>query len=304
MRIVSLLPSTTEIVAALGLQDNLVGRSHECDYPAGVNQLPAITKPKYPDGGNSRETDDRVKELLRRGLSVYEVDEIALRDLKPDLIVTQDHCEVCAASMDDVKLALRNWMGVEPEVISVSPSGLRGIFESFKSIGETVGRSEEAQTLSTQIEERFNILRQSVVGEPAKELFTIEWIDPLMTAGNWIPELIEIAGGDQIMGEAGEHSPFIEWSDLTNSDPDVILVMPCGYSIDQTLSEMNTLKGRPGWRSLNAVKNGEVYILDGHHYFNRPGPRILDSARIVAEILHPHRFKPTLQKSGWIRYST
>ncbi|MCC5913776.1 MAG: cobalamin-binding protein [Balneolaceae bacterium] len=302
MRIVSLLPSTTEIVAALGLKDQLVGRSHECDYPKGVDQLPAITSPKYPDDGNSRETDDRVKELLRRGLSVYEVDEIALRELKPDLIVTQDHCEVCAASMGDVRRALQNWMVDEPEVISVSPADLKGIFDSFKTIGEAVERIDEAQTLTEELEERFNILRQSVVGEPAKEVFTIEWIDPLMTAGNWIPELIEIAGGDQLMGEAGKHSPFIEWGDLIKSDPDVILVMPCGYSIEQTLSEMDTLKDGSGWNSLKAVKNNEVYILDGHHYFNRPGPRILDSTRIVAEVLHPHRFKPTFENRGWIRF--
>lgn len=303
MRIISLLPSTTELAVSIGLKEHLVGRSHECDYPAGLDHLPVLTKPKYHDDGNSRQTDDRVKDLLRRGLSVYEVDEVLLKELKPDLILTQDHCEVCAASIGDVENALSSWTGRKPGLVSVSPLDLNGIFDSFLKIGEATGRESEANKLSEEIQERLEIIRRTTNGEPRKRVATIEWIDPLMTAGNWIPELTEFAGGEHLLGEAGKHSPFIDWETITETDPDLILVMPCGYSIEKTLSEMETLTSRPGWSDLRAVNSGEVYILDGHHYFNRPGPRIFESARIMAEIFHPERFKPTLEESGWIRYN-
>ncbi len=300
MRIVSLLPSTTEIAAALGFADALVGRSHECDYPERVHTLPALTRPKYPQQNNSASTDREVKNLLEQGLSVYEVDADNLAALKPDIILTQDHCEVCAASLSDVTEALRSYTHSESvEVISVSPVSLNGIFESFLTIGKALNAPEKAQELVIEIRERLDIIRNTVYGEAKRSVVTIEWIDPLMTAGNWIPEITDIAGGEHLIAEAGKHSPWLQWETVLECDPDVLLVMPCGYSFEQTEKELHLLTDKPGWKDLKAVQDGEVYLLEGNQYFNRPGPRIFESTRILAEILHPGLFEPIHRGVGW-----
>lgn len=300
MRIVSLLPSTTEIATALGFQSNLVGRSHECDYPAALTHLPVLTKPKYPDKGSSSEIDQRVKSLVENGLSVYEVNAELLSELKPDLILTQDHCEVCAVSVNDVKKAVKEWTRQSNTVIvSVSPVNLEGIFESFREIGKALAVEKRAGYLIEEMKQRLDIIRNTVLREKRKTVATIEWIDPLMTAGNWIPELVEIAGGDHLFAEAGKHSPWIDWEKIKTADPDLISIMPCGYNFDQTINEIDILTSKPGWKDLKAVKNDNVFILDGNQYFNRPGPRIFESTRILAEILHPHLFKPTFKNRGW-----
>jgi iron complex transport system substrate-binding protein len=300
MRIVSLLPSTTEIAAALGFADALVGRSHECDYPEGVRTLPALTRPKYPQQTDSASTDREVKNLLEQGLSVYEVDADKLAELKPDIILTQDHCEVCAASLSDVTEALRSYTHSETvKVISVSPVSLQGIFESFLTIGKALNAPDKAQELVNEIRERFDIIRNTVHGETKKSVVTIEWIDPLMTAGNWIPEITDIAGGEHLIAEPGKHSPWLQWETVLESNPDVLLIMPCGYSFQQTEQELHLLTDKPGWNDLKAVQNSEVYLLEGNQYFNRPGPRIFESTRILAEILHPGLFESIHRDLGW-----
>jgi iron complex transport system substrate-binding protein len=303
MRIVSLLPSTTEIAASLGFESSLVGRSHECDYPVNVLQLPVLTKAKYPDKGSSSEIDQRVKSLIENGLSVYEVNAEILAELKPDIILTQDHCEVCAVSLNDVELAVKDWTQKNSvEIISVSPTDLDGIFDSFITIGNALNSHQKAQSLIGEMKERLEIIKNTVLNEERKTVATIEWIDPMMTAGNWIPELVEIAGGYHLFAEPGKHSPWINWSTIKDADPDLISIMPCGYNFDQTLKEIDILTSKPGWKDLKAVQNGNVFILDGNQYFNRPGPRIFESTRILAEILHPSLFKPTLENKGWKKF--
>lgn len=300
MRIVSLLPSTTEIASSLGFTSSLAGRSHECDYPVSINRLPVLTKPKYTDNGTSSEIDQRVKSLIENGLSVYEVDADLLAELKPDVILTQDHCEVCAVSLNDVEQAVKDWTNQNhTRIVSVSPANLEGIFESFRIIGDALGVENRALDMIEEMKQRLDIIKNTVHREKRKTVASIEWIDPLMTAGNWVPEIVEIAGGDHLFAEPGKHSPWIDWETIRNADPDLITVMPCGYRFQQTLDEIATLTSKPGWSELRAVKTGNVFLLDGNQYFNRPGPRIFDSTRVLAEIIHPNFFEPTFADTGW-----
>jgi iron complex transport system substrate-binding protein len=304
MRIVSLLPSTTEIVAALGKQNQLVGRSHECDFPADVADLPACTEPKFKPDGISYEIDQRVKALLQEGLSVYRVDEEKLQTLDPDIIITQDHCEVCAASVDDVQQAVRSRLGNHVEIVSVSPTNLNEVVGSIRTIAETVDAEKNADELLQTMKEQLESIQQNVMKLDRPNVLAIEWMDPLMSAGNWVPELIEIAGGHPLAAEAGKHSPWIKWNKIQKIDPEIITIMPCGYTIDETLSEISALTSRRGWQNLRAVKNKQVFLLDGNQYFNRPGPRLIDSTRILGEILHPSVFRNGKTHRGWINLAT
>lgn len=304
MRIVSLLPSTTEIVAALGKQEQLVGCSHECDFPEGIFNLPSCTGPKFNPDGTSYEIDQRVKALLQEGLSVYRVDEEKLAALEPDLIITQDHCEVCAASIDDVQQAVHSRLGDHVDVISVSPTNLSEVVDSIRTIADAIGADEGAKKLTTQMKSRLQKIQDKTKDLRRPKLLGIEWLNPLMSAGNWVPELIRLAGGDPLGADAGQHSPKIEWNQLRQLDPDIITLMPCGYSIDQTLSEISELTSRHEWQQLRAVRNKQVFILDGNQYFNRPGTRLVDSTWILAEILHPSVFRNNESHSGWINLST
>lgn len=303
MRIVSLLPSTTEIVAALGKKDQLVGRSHECNYPDGIQDLPACTEPKFNPDGSSYEIDQRVKALLQEGLSVYRVDEKQLKTLNPDIILTQDHCEVCAASFDEVEEAVQSTLGTNVEVISVSPTDLSSWVQSIRTIAEAIDAEEAAKDLTGRMKSELQAMQQKTIELTPPKVLSIEWMDPLMTAGNWIPELVQIAGGIPVGSESGAHSPEISWDKIRRLNPDIITVIPCGYSIDETLSEISALTSRNGWSQLRAVKNKQVYIADGDHYFNRPGPRLVDSARILAEIIHPSLFREG-EHPEWINLAT
>lgn len=300
-RIVSLLPSTTEIVAALGLKDQLVGRSHACDFPPGVVSLPTCTQPKFNPDGQSYQIDQRVKALLQEGLSVYRVNAEKLTELNPDFIITQDHCEVCAVSVNDVKMATQAYLNHAVEIISVSPTTLAEVYDSIRQIAEALNVAKAGQTLTQSMQDDFSTIGETTVKQPAKQLLNIEWLDPLMTAGNWVPELADIANLKTELAETGAHSPWVEWNDIQALDPEIICVMPCGYSIDQTLNEMHLLTQRNGWTNLQAVADKQVFIADGHHYFNRPGPRLTDSARIFAEILHPTAVS-SYRNRGWINF--
>lgn len=291
MRIVSLLPSTTEIVAALGNKDELVGRSHECNYPDGIDKLPSCTEPKFDPEGNSYEIDQRVKTLLQEGLSIYRVDKEKLKSLEPDVILTQDHCEVCATSFDEVKEAVQSTLGDDVEVISVSPTDLSSWVQSIRTIAKAIDTEEAADKLTGRMKSELQAIQQKTINLRPPKILSIEWMDPLMAAGNWIPELVQIAGGIPLGAEAGEHSPEISPDNIRQLKPDIIIIIPCGYSIEQTLSEISTLTSHNGWNQFRAVKNKQVYIADGEHYFNRPGPRLVDSARILAEIIHPSLFR-------------
>lgn len=300
MRIISLLPSTTEIVAALGKQEELVGRSHECDYPEGISALPACTEPKFNPDGNSYEIDERVKALLQEGLSVYRVNEDILAGLNPDLIITQDHCEVCAASVDEVKDAVHSRLGEQVSVISVSPTDLSSVVDSIRTIAKAINAEEAGNSLLANMKSQMGNIQQKTADLSRPDVLGIEWMDPLMTAGNWVPELMQLAGGNPMGAAAGEHSPQIHWEQVQNFDPEILTIMPCGYSIQQTLSEISELTSRQNWSNLRAVQNKQVYILDGNQYFNRPGPRLVDSTQILAEIFHPSIFRKSKNHPGWI----
>lgn len=305
MRIVSLVPSITEIIAALGKISQLVGRSHECDFPPGISNLPACTEPKFHPGGTSYKIDQRVKALLQEGLSVYRVDEDILADLNPDIIITQDHCEVCAASVSDVKQAVRSQLGDHVDIISVSPTDLSSVVDSIRTIAQAIGAEGAAESLTRQMKSQLQEIQQKVEPLYPPEILGIEWMNPLMSAGNWVPELMQVAGGNPLGAEAGEHSPYLEWETFRQWDPDIITVMPCGYAIDKTLAEISHLTKRDGWKQLRAVRNKQVYLLDGNQYFNRPGPRLVDSTQILAEVFHPSIFRDEYtQHAGWINLAT
>ncbi|WP_234572080.1 cobalamin-binding protein [Rhodohalobacter sp. 614A] len=303
MKIVSLLPSATEIICELGLEDQLVGRSHECNTIPSIRELPVVTDSSVKNTGNSLQIDKNIKSILKSGLSIFNVNVNVLAELDPDIIFTQDHCEVCAVSLDDVQRAVNEYCGGRAKVISLSPVNLSEIFETFYTVGKALDVPKKAEELVEKLKSRLDIIRSTVIGESVKKVACIEWIEPLMTGGNWIPELLEIAGGEYLLSEPGKHSPWIEWDDILKEDPDVILIMPCGYPIEQTMKEIHLLTQKTKWADLKAVQNGEVYILDGNRYFNRPGPGVYESTRILGEVLHPKLFKPVYHKDGWIHLS-
>lgn len=306
LRIVSLLPSLTETVCRLGMKKNLVGRSHECDYPASIWHLPALTEPKYPasDKETSQSIHRSITELVETGLSVYSVDGERLAALKPDIILTQDHCEVCAVSLSDLKTAVKEFVDENVDVLSVAPSTVNEIYDSFRQVADTINQKERGEKLVEKISSRFKELENQTAQEPKPTVVAIEWLEPVMTGGNWMPELIEIAGGVNKLSKAGSHSPWIDWKTVVDENPEILLILPCGYSITKTLSEMDALTTKNTWDQIKAVQNNQVYILDGNQYFNRSGPRILESAEILAQIFYPAIFPPTLEGDGWIRYQT
>lgn len=290
---ISLLPSSTEVVAALGLRDHLVGRSHECDHPPEVTSLPACTRPKFEPDGSSYDVDERVRALVQEGLSVYRVDADRLAELRPDVILTQDQCEVCAADLGAVERAARDLLDGHVRVHSSSPATLDDVLEDVAAVGRTLGAAERGERLARELRERLEAVERRVEevkgagGAERPRVALVEWIDPLMAAGNWMPTLVEMAGGRPLFGTPGEHSPWLEWSSLREADPDVIVVLPCGFELERTRSELPALTGRPGWSELEAVRRGRVHLADGHRFFNRPGPRLVESLEILAEMLHP-----------------
>ncbi len=301
-RIVSLLPSATEIVCALGFERDLVGRSHECDFPASVEHLPALTEPKFAPKGSSAEIDRDVKKIVGEALAVYRVDTAMLRQLKPDFIVTQSQCEVCAVSEADVEAAVGEWLGVKPKIVSLAPYSLNDLFVDIQRVADALGAHQSGNDLVSRLKLRIDaIATRAKAAASRPRLATIEWLEPLMAAGNWMPELIEMAGGTNLFGRAGEHSPWIKFDDLAAKDPDVILVSPCGFSIARTIEETSLLTRTTGWNDLRAVRERKVSVADGNQYFNRPGPRIVESLEILAELLHPELFAFGHEGSGWRR---
>jgi iron complex transport system substrate-binding protein len=299
-RIVSLLPSATEIVAALGAADGLVGRSHECDFPPEVAALPPCTALKRPLAGDSAAIHRDITTLIEQALGIYKVDADRLRALRPDVIITQSQCEVCAVSEGDLRDALAEWLDARPQIVSLAPATITEVAGSFRAIAAAIGCPGEGDALADGMMDRIAALaaRAARIAERPR-VATIEWIEPLMTAGNWVPELIAAAGGENLFGVAGAHSPWLSWDEFTASDPDVIVAMPCGFDLARTEAEMRALTSRYEWQTLRAVRNDRVAMVDGNRYFNRPGPRLADSAEILAEILHPDDFDFGHKGDGW-----
>jgi len=250
----------------------------------------------------SKDIHSGVQSLVENGLSVYKIDAETLESLNPDLILTQDHCEVCAATLQDVEQAVRSHCSADTRVLSVSPETIADVFDSILAISEAANVENRAHHLVEELQLRLGIIRQTISGKPRKKIVTVEWMEPLMTGGNWIPELVELAGGEAHLAEAGKHSPVIQWGQILQADPDQLLIMPCGYGLNQTISEMNLLTEKSGWNDLKACTRDEIYIVDGDRFFNRPGPGLYDSARILAEIMHPNLFKPIYRDDGWTKW--
>jgi iron complex transport system substrate-binding protein len=303
-KIISLLPAATEIVCALGLEEQLVGRSHECDFPASVKRLPVCSEANFPDGLSSAVIDQKVKELLADALSVYTVKREVIKELNPDVVITQAQCEVCAVSLKEVEEALENYLDKQAHIVSLQPNTLDDIFDNIREVAAVLEVTAIGEHLIEDLQERVNIVRHKLkFTENKPTVACIEWLEPMMVSGNWVPELVSIAGGQSVLAEAGKHSPFIQWVDIQLQDPEVIIVMPCGFSIERTLREIDILLQLPGFTDLQAVKNNRLYIADGNQYFNRPGPRIVDSIEILAEVVHPKQFMFGYEGDGWIRFS-
>jgi iron complex transport system substrate-binding protein len=304
MRVVSLIASATEIVCALGEEASLVGRSHECDWPPSVRRLPAVSRPAFATGGSSRAVDLALKERLRRALSIYEVDAALLKALAPDLIVTQTQCEVCAVSPRDVERAVCDLAERPARIVALEPNALTDVWADIGRVAEALGVASRGAELAARLEARVAAIgRRAGACAERPRVAVVEWIEPLMAAGNWMPELVAVAGGVSRFGAAGKHSPGLTWEALVAADPDVIVVSPCGFDLQRTRMEMPALAGRAEWPRIRAVASGRVYLADGNAYFHRPGPRLVESLEILAEVLHPEAFDFGHRGEGWTPYT-
>jgi len=301
-RIISLIASATEIVCALGFEQQMVGRSHECDFPASVKGLPVCTSPKFQVEGLSYEIDQRVKAILQEALSVYRVDADLLQRLQPTHVITQSQCEVCAVSLKDVEQAVCQFTGSRPVIVSLEPNALADVWSDIRRVATALGASTRGDELVASLRRRMDEIAAKAQKASARPTVAcVEWIDPLMAAGNWMPELVEMAGGVNLFGEAGKHSPWMSWEEIVAANPDVIFISPCGFDIARTMEEAHLLAGKPAWGELKAVKDNRVFVADGNQYFNRPGPRLVESLEILAESLHTELFHFGHEKEGWVR---
>ncbi len=291
LRVVSLLPSATELVAEVGAADWLVGRSHECDFPAGLEGLPGLTRPRLEMPRASGDIDRVVREILKDALTVYELDVDVLESLEPDVIVTQDLCDVCAVSLDDVRAALKQMAKRDVEVVSLAPTELHHVWADVRQVGRALGRAEEGEAAARRLEARVAAIaeRSAAVGTRPSVL-TVEWVDPVMIGGTWMPELVAAAGGAALVTQPGQHAPTLELEALAELDPDVVLIKPCGFELERTLEERELLRSKLPWDQWRAVREGRVFAADGNAYFNRSGPRLVESLEILAACVHPAEF--------------
>ncbi len=299
-RVVSLLPSNTEILFALGLGELLIGRSHECDFPAEVSSIPEVTRSRVDSQKTAGEIDRDLKGILKDALSIFEVDTKLITELDPDVILTQAQCEVCAVSLKEVEEAAES-CGLGADIVSVTPKRFADLWDNMFEIAMALDVEEQALPIIKGYKQRcVDIIEKVCMNPDKKSVVCLEWFDPLMTAGNWVPGMVSLAGGEALLCEDGKHSPYIDWDKVTAADPEVIILMPCGFTLERTLADAESLKKQPGWSDLQAVKNGKVYAVDGNSYFNRPGPRLVDSLEILSEILHPTLFERKHGKTDWL----
>jgi iron complex transport system substrate-binding protein len=290
-RIVSFLPSATEIVCALGLEDQLVGITHECDYPPSVKGKPVVVSSAVPvENMTEAEIDKAVSERVRAGLSVYQVDEVLLQRLAPDLILAQDLCEVCAPSGNEVSRAL-NVLPQKPEVVFLTPKSVKGILQNLRDVGQVTGRLEEAQRwidAATKKLEQIAAITRELPSRP--RVFCMEWLDPVYCSGHWVPEMVRIAGGVDEISREGSDSYRISWEDVLAWSPEIVVVMPCGFHLEKTVALAEKLSALPHWQDLPAVRSGRVFAVDASSYFARPGPRVVEGTELLAHLFHPEAF--------------
>ena len=287
VRTVSMLPAATEIVGALGSMDELVAVSHECDFPAAANARPRVTHCEiYGKGLPSEEIDRWVSDRLRAGDSLYTLDEPLLRELAPDLILTQKLCDVCAPAYGSVA-ALAAALPTRPRVLNLEPKSLADVFGNVRAVAAAMGRPDRADPVVAGLERRVAEVVRRVEGLPRPTVFVMEWADPIFNAGHWTPELVRLAGGTPVLAAEGEDSVRVAWPDLRAADPDVLVIACCGHGIERTRRDLPLLERLPGWFELSAVRAGRAYLADGSAYFSRPGPRVVDTLEILAAVTHP-----------------
>jgi iron complex transport system substrate-binding protein len=312
MRIVSLLASATEMINELGCLDQLVGRSHECDYPPEVQSLPVVSKVQIDIETSSANIDAQIRQLAQaaltptsaamKALSIYSIDIEQLQTLQPDIIFTQTQCEVCAVSERDVVQAVQQLTGLQPRIVSLAPYWLDDVWNDVLRVGDALGRREIAEQLVNDYRNSLDELceQTSRFGEKPR-IVVLEWLDPLMAAGNWTPELVSYAGAEHVLSQVGLHSEWLSWEALLQTDPDVIVLSPCGYTIERTLEDVPLLEQHPEWQALRAVQNERVYIIDGNAYLNRSGPRLVDSAKLLARVIWDKRLPIEVDEQSWQR---
>jgi iron complex transport system substrate-binding protein len=291
-RIVSFLPAATEITYALGAGGDLVGRSHECDYPPQVRSLPVVSKPALPlEGLSQKEIDRAVATHLATGESLYRVDEVLLDELHPDIVFTQDLCQVCAPSGNELGRAL-NEMSQPPQVLSLTPRNLAEIAENILAIGDATGRNEAARQLVEESRERIHRVVAAVKEAPRRCVTFLEWTEPLFCGGHWVPEMVAAAGGEDPLGQPGADSLRITWDDVAASEPEMLIVAPCGYGLKEAIEVA---------RRLPRITDAEVYAVDANAYFARPGPRVAEGVELLAHLFHPDRFEWRHEPRPWAR---
>jgi iron complex transport system substrate-binding protein len=302
MKIVSLLPSATEIVYELGLGDRVVGVSHDCDWPSEVLKKSKLSQALVHSEMPSAEIDHIVRERIHTGLSVYHIDAELLQKLEPDLVLTQELCEVCAPSFDDVRQAVKLLRG-QPQIVSLEPHTLEDIFDNILTIGEITRCQAKAQQVVAQLNQRVARVRtqtEKLAHRPT--VCCIEWLEPIMVGGHWVPQMVEYAGGEDWLGEIGQPSRYADWEEIQTYNPAIIVLMPCGFSIERTLREIDLLTELDGWEELSAVKENRVFLVEASAYFNRPGPRIVTGLEISAEIIHPEIFSKIAPAGALLRW--
>ena len=299
MRVVSLLASGSEIVCALGAGDTLVGRSHECDTPAWVRTLPACTQPAFDITVSSREIDAEVRRRLQASEPLYHIDAERIRALKPDLLITQAHCEVCAVTPGDVA---RAGCVVVDQVLALSAGSISGIYEGIRSVAQALDRPAAGDALVATMQERIDAVTSAVRGRHAPTLVALEWTDPVFAMANWGPELVEAAGGRPLLGDSGSHSAAMSWARVLEADPDYLIVAPCGFDLERAIREVPVFEALPDWSRLTAVTRGHVAFADGNKFFNRSGPSVVETVEIIAEILHADLIPSRWHGTAWVNY--
>lgn len=288
MNICSLVPGATEVVAALGLQDRLVGISHECDTPQTLSHVPVMVRGRIDSHAlSSAQIDAQVGEWLSGGSGLYELDEVRLQAAKPDLLITQDLCDVCAITPTQLARVVQT-LSPPPRMVTLNPHRLDDVLRDIETLGGAMEREEAGRQLAAALRRRLDAVRTTVGAEPSRpKVACLEWLSPLYSAGHWVPDMVEAAGGIDVLATAGAPSRTIEWEALAACAPDVIVLMPCGFTVARTKAELTAVTEHPAWPHLPAVQRGEVYLVDALSHFSRPGPRLVDGVEQLAAILHP-----------------
>jgi len=301
MRICSLLPSATEILFALGLGDSVVGVTHECDFPPEAAKKPALIRPRVDPQARPAELDRQVTELVSRGESIYAVDADLLSSLSPDLIVTQDLCHVCAASPDDLAAALARF-AKRPQVLALTPHSLADVWNDIRRVGEATQRRREAQGLAITLEQKVAAIEAKAARAPVRpRILCLEWLEPFYVGGHWVPEMVAKAGGQDVLGRASEPSFRVTAKEISKTNADLIVVMPCGYNASRTVSELDFPKLPESWRDLPAVRDRRIFAVDANSYFSRPGPRLADGVALLAHLFHPDLFSLDLPAGAFCK---